>query len=108
MYETILNELAKAQCDLIHNVITIADEYGLNRDMLLGVAANSLKDVALVGSFRDYTPESRPETDTDKHWSECRQIALYDDQVKKLQDQVDRLKGIIDGLCGYMGGIGNG
>lgn len=54
-----------------------------------------------------YTPEQIKELH-DKHWSECRQIALYDDQIKRMQEHIDRLGGIIDGLCGYMGGTNNG
>lgn len=54
-----------------------------------------------------YTPEQITELH-DKHWNECRQIALYDDQIKRMQEHIDRLKGIIDGLCGYVGGANNG
>lgn len=48
-----------------------------------------------------YTPEQVQELH-DKHWNECRQIALYDDQIKQMQDHIAKLKGTIDGLCGYL------
>lgn len=100
MNETINDELVIAQADFIHTVITIADTYGIDRDELLQGAVNSVRDAVTMATFRNY--QLVGQTTADKHWSECRQIALYDDQVKKLQDQVDRLKGIIDGMCGYM------
>ena len=32
------------------------------------------------------------ETDTDKHWEECRQIALYDDELKKAMALLGKVK----------------
>ena len=69
----------------------------------------TVNDMLELEAYRriGYTPEQVQELH-DKHWNECRQIALYDDQIKQMQEHIDRLKDIIDGLCGYVGGANNG
>lgn len=98
MNVTILNDLADAQLDFINTVIAIADENNIDRDDLMLAAAKKLIDVATETTLLGYQPVS--ETNRDKHWDECRQIAHYDNEVKMLYDQVAHLKGILDRPCG--------
>ena len=104
MNETIREELADAELDFINTVIAIADGNNVSRDALMVVASKKLAVTTIEVTFKEYHPEKEP--NRDKHWSECRQIALYDDQIRRMQEHIDRLKSIIDGLCGYVGGEG--
>lgn len=99
MNDTTKKELAHTVGDFINTVILIADENKCDRDSLIERAAHFIAFVVQVGTSAKCEPV---ETTKDKHWNECRQIALYDDQIKQMQEHIDRLKGIIDGLCGYI------
>ncbi len=90
MNNTTRKELAKAVGDFINTVVLIADENECDRDVLIERAADTAAAIALVGRFAQYEPI---ETTKDKHWSECRQIALYDDQIKRMQEHIHRLGG---------------
>lgn len=105
MNDTTKKELAHTVGDFINAVIAFADENNADRDEMIRHAAEIVMFAAQTATFRTY---ELIETSHDKHWNECRQIALYDDQIKRMQEHIDRLKGIIDGLCGYVGGANNG
>ena len=43
--------------------------------------------------YEAFTRESEEKEElTDKHWEECRQIALYDDQLRKATALLERVK----------------
>lgn len=54
----------------------------------LSKTVTRLRDYVLMSSpCRDYFEKQIEELE-DKHWEECRQIALYDDEVKQLKKEI--------------------
>lgn len=52
-------------------------------DVVQGLCGNFEYETADMLKNAFYAAKYNEETDTDKHWEECRQIALYDDELRK-------------------------
>jgi hypothetical protein len=63
-------------------------------DVVQGLCGNFEYETADMLKNAFYAAKYNEETDTDKHWEECRQIALYDDQLRKAMKLLERIKDV--------------
>jgi hypothetical protein len=63
-------------------------------DVVQGLCGNYEYETADMLKNAFYAAKYNEETDTDKHWEECRQIALYDDELRKAMNLLSRVKAV--------------
>lgn len=63
-------------------------------DVVQGLYGNFEYETADMLKNAFYAAKYNEETDTDKHWEESRQIALYDDQLRKAMELLGEVSGI--------------
>lgn len=63
-------------------------------DVVQGLCGNFEYETADMLKNAFYAAKYNEETDTDKHWEECRQIALYDDELRKAMKLLSRINAV--------------